>query len=52
MLRLSSSQWRARAIYRMTQHFRNWFKKQALMECLTTNNRLIDLLDKELRNPG
>lgn len=40
------------AIYRMTIHFRNWFKKQALMECLTTNNRLIDLLDKELRNPG
>jgi len=40
------------AIYRMTIHFRNWFKKQALMECLSTNNRLIDLLDKELRNPG
>jgi DNA repair exonuclease SbcCD ATPase subunit len=40
------------AIYRTTIHFRNWFKKQALMECLTTNNRLIDLLDQELRNPG
>lgn len=40
------------AIYGMNAHFRNFFERHMITNCLRETDRLLDELDKELRNLG